>query len=139
MLITDQVLFICLLLIDTLFTILTFLPHGSDFEEQLSETGFNIGMIPLILRITFFPLVSAIGWGILSIYSLTLNNCSQVFDACYTSPLFDTIGGAIPNPLGTPLSILFMLLSIMMIVMSAAIIFTVSGAIMTATRNKKHG
>lgn len=139
MLIEDSLLYIITFAFSLFFTILTFLPQGDDFEENISKTGFSIGMLPAVMRIAFFPLISAIGWGTLSIFSLTLNNCSQTFDTCYDSPLFNSIGVAIDNPFGVPLAIIFMLLSIMMIVMSVAIIFTLSGIMMTAMKDRRAG
>ena len=139
MLIDDSLLYVLTFAFSAFFTALTFLPSEDDFEEQLSEQGFNVGMLPAIIRISFFPLVSSIGWGIMSIFSLTLNNCSQTFNECYTNPLLNIVGPSVANPFGIGLAIVFMLLATMMIVMSAVIIFSISGAILTATRNKRHG
>ncbi len=62
--------------------------------EGVAENRVTPGMIGLYLRAFSFPLLAALGWFVLGYLSAQLNNCIDVFAACYTSPTFAATTGS---------------------------------------------
>jgi hypothetical protein len=114
-LLTDGLIYLSVLFFSSFFTTLTFvLPYSVE-----GEVDRVMSIAPMAIRALVFPLFSGLGWFILGSYSITANNCSLIFNACYTSPTYTTTTSTISFSGFTGLGYLYMGFASIMFIVTA--------------------
>ena len=105
MIVPDALVWITILLLAILFTDMAW-----DHPQLFDEAGNPIGYAHILtwIRAWAFMFLAGMMWLVMAFYSVTLNNCSGLFAACYTSPTYANTGAALGDYLGTSLIPLFL-------------------------------
>lgn len=122
MILLDDEIFLILLVLAIFFMILASnLPLQRFHDQTIEPIGFAV--IIMYWRGLTGLIFSGLFWAMLSLYSFTLNNCSGIFNACFTNPQMSatTITTYI-SPFALPLGFAFAGLSIMTFVVAFTVI-----------------
>ena len=116
------------------------IPIDSGDNVSDAPEAFHLGLLPMVLRVTLFPIFSALTWGMLSIVSLTINNCSVKFGGiCWTNPAFTgTTASVFVSQYAVPLALFFMIPAAVMIVYAMAVGITMFGYFMKLSKGNRN-